>query len=261
MLIDPFTVVAQIINFLILVVLLKRFLYGPITRAMETRKQTIMNQLTEAEQRETLARNEAQRLQQMQQDFAAHQEQRLAELRSQLEDERLTLLEQAEDEVEAARDRWYRGIIQEKAAVLRACQQQASYQLIQTLGHMLTELADASLEQQIINRFLSRLTQLPDIERTKLHTALGDAASVQLYSSFPLSDVTQQTITDALHTIGPCSQILFELNPALVCGLELNVPGYCLDWNLAQYIESLEQNLAQILDQQLDRQVPMEVTG
>lgn len=261
MLIDPFTVVAQIINFLILVVLLKRFLYGPITRAMETRKQAIIKQLAQAEQQETLAQEEAQRLQQMQQDFAAHRDQRLAELRSQLEDQRLTLLERAEDEVEAARDRWYRGISQEKAAVLRACQQQAAYQLTKTLRQVLTDLADTSLEQQIVNRFLARLDQLPDVERTKLQTALTDAASARLYSSFPLSDTTQQAVTAALHRIGPFSQLQYELNPALMCGLELNVPGYCLDWNLAKYIEALEQNLAQILDQHIDQQLQIGVAG
>ena len=133
MLIDPFTVLAQIVNFLILVVLLQRFLYGPITRAMEKRKQTILQQMAQAEQREAAAQAEVQRLQQMQQDFAAHREQRMSELRSQLEDERLTLLEQTEDEVEAARNRWYRAIAQEKATVLRSCQQQVIYQLTHIL--------------------------------------------------------------------------------------------------------------------------------
>lgn len=259
MLIDPLTVVAQIINFLILVVLLKRFLYGPITRAMEVRKQTIIDQLAQAEQQETRAKEEAQRLQQMQQDFAAHREQRLAELRSQLEDERLTLLERAEDEVESARDRWYRGIAQEKSAVLRACQQQATYQLTQTLRQVLTDLADASLEQQIVNRFLVRLAQLPDTEHTRLCTALTNAESIQIYSSFPLSAETQQAITEELRAIGPFSQIQYEVNSKLGCGLELNVPGYCLDWNLAKYVEILEQNLAQILDQQIDQPIDQQI--
>ncbi|EKU96313.1 F0F1-type ATP synthase, beta subunit [Leptolyngbya sp. PCC 7375] len=258
MLIDNFTVLAQIINFLILVVLLKRFLYGPITRAMEARKQTIAHQLEQAEQREAIAQAEAQRLQQMQQDFAAHREQRLVELRSQLEDERLTRLEQAKDEVDAAKDRWYRGIAQEKATVLRSFQQQANYQLTQTLRQVLTELADASLEQQITQQFLTRLTQLPEQERTRLQIALNDGlndgTSVQLSSSFPLPAATQQDITEALRDIGAFSNFDYELNPALICGLELNVPGYCLAWNLVKYIETLEQNLAHVLDQPIEQQ-------
>lgn len=265
MLIDPFTVIAQIINFLILVALLKRFLYGPITRTMAARKQVIISQLEQAEQREILAQEEAQRLQQMQRDFAAHQEQRLANLRSQLEDERLTLLEQAEDEVEAARDRWYRGIAQEKSAVLRACQQQAAYQLTQTLRQVLTDLADASLEQQIARRFLMRLAQLPEGESAKLKTALADAQSVQLYSGFPLSAEIQQAIANELQGIRPLLQIQYGVSSDLGCGLKLDVPGYCLEWNLAKYLEILEQNLAQILDQQAnpstDRPAPVGTAG
>lgn len=261
MLINNFTVLAQIVNFFILVVLLKRFLYGPITRAMAERKQTILGQLERAEQREALAQEETQRLQQMQQDFAAHREQRLAQLRSQLEDERLTRLEQAEDEVEAARDRWYRGIAQEKATVLRSFQQQANYQLTQTLRQILVELADASLEQQIANRFLTQLAQLPEEERTRLQTALSDGTSVQLSSSFPLSAATQQEIAEALRAIGTFSNLDYELNPALTCGLELNVPGYCLAWNLSKYIEALEQNLAQGLDQHIEQKAPIGAAG
>ena len=49
MLIDWFTVFAQIINFLILIFLLKRFLYGPITRAMEERKKKIATAIEQAD--------------------------------------------------------------------------------------------------------------------------------------------------------------------------------------------------------------------
>ena len=41
MLIDWFTVAAQAINFLILVLLLRRFLYGPIVKAMDDREAAI----------------------------------------------------------------------------------------------------------------------------------------------------------------------------------------------------------------------------
>ena len=50
MLIDGFTVVAQIINFLILLFLLRRFLYGPIIKIMEERQAKIAAQLAEAKQ-------------------------------------------------------------------------------------------------------------------------------------------------------------------------------------------------------------------
>ena len=53
--IDWFTVVAQIVNFLILVWLLKKFLYGPIIRAMDDRERRIASRLEEANARERQA--------------------------------------------------------------------------------------------------------------------------------------------------------------------------------------------------------------
>ena len=48
MLIDPFVVIAQLVNFAILVWLLKRFLYGPITRVMAAREERIRAETEEA---------------------------------------------------------------------------------------------------------------------------------------------------------------------------------------------------------------------
>ena len=56
--IDWFTVVAQAINFLILVWLLKRFLYRPILHAIDERKKGIANQLAEAEAKKAEAQKE-----------------------------------------------------------------------------------------------------------------------------------------------------------------------------------------------------------
>ncbi len=49
MAIDWITVSAQIVNFLILVWLLKHFLYQPIIRAMDRREQRVSERLNEAQ--------------------------------------------------------------------------------------------------------------------------------------------------------------------------------------------------------------------
>ena len=251
MLIDPFTVLAQIVNFLILVVLLKHFLYGPITRAMKQREQTIAHQLEQAAQQEAVVQQEADRLRQMQQNFAAHRDQRLTELRSHLQDERLTLLAQAKDEVSQAKNRWYQALEQEKTGVLRRFRQQAVYQLAQTVRRVLTDLADADLEQQVVKLFLTRLRQFPESEQQGLQQTLilADGAPVVMRSSLPLSDNMQRAIADAVKAVAPHPLTLtFETNPDLGCGIELRIPGYKLDWNLAAYLSNLEQILALTLE-------------
>ena len=58
MLIDWFTVGAQVLNFLILVWLMKRFLYQPILRAIDAREERIAKELADAQARRIEAQKE-----------------------------------------------------------------------------------------------------------------------------------------------------------------------------------------------------------
>jgi F-type H+-transporting ATPase subunit b len=70
MLIDWFTVGAQVLNFLILIYLLKRFLYGPILRAMDRREERIADRLREAAERSEDAGKRAADLERRQSELA-----------------------------------------------------------------------------------------------------------------------------------------------------------------------------------------------
>ena len=63
MLIDWFTVIAQVINFLVLVVLLKRFLYKPILDAIDQREKRIASALAEADAQKVEAKKEREKFQ------------------------------------------------------------------------------------------------------------------------------------------------------------------------------------------------------
>ena len=58
MLIDWFTVGAQVLNFLILVWLLKHFLYKPILNAIDAREKRIASELADADAKKTEAQKE-----------------------------------------------------------------------------------------------------------------------------------------------------------------------------------------------------------
>ena len=84
MLIDWFTVISQIINFLILIFLLKRFLYRPILKAIDAREERITNELQAAE---------------LQKSEAAKNEKKYQDLLNSLEANKTELITKAEDEV------------------------------------------------------------------------------------------------------------------------------------------------------------------
>ena len=70
MLIDWFTVIAQIVNFLILVWLLQRFLYRPILDAIDAREKRIAAALTEAEANKEEAQKERDAFQHQNEEFS-----------------------------------------------------------------------------------------------------------------------------------------------------------------------------------------------
>src|SRR4249919_3833463 len=90
MLIDWFTVVAQVVNFLILVWLLKRFLYGPILNAIDAREKRIATELADAEAKKTEAQKERDKFEHKNEVF---------------DQQRAALLSQAMDEAKGERQR------------------------------------------------------------------------------------------------------------------------------------------------------------
>ena len=90
MLIDWFTVGAQALNFLILVWLLKRFLYKPILNAIDAREKRIAAELADADAKKAEAQKERDEFQHKNEEF---------------DQQRAALLSKATDEAKAERQR------------------------------------------------------------------------------------------------------------------------------------------------------------
>ncbi len=148
-LIDWFTVGAQIINFLILVLLLKKFLYGPIVQVMAAREAKIQGQLAEAETRrlqaaaaESLAQQHLQELEDKRQALAAQVEAEVAR-------QKTSLLDAARQEVGQYRQGWLQSLSREKAAFAQTIQNSCSLQAFTLARAILRELGDVSLEERL----------------------------------------------------------------------------------------------------------------
>ncbi len=254
MLIDPLTTFAQIINFLILVALLKRFLYAPITRVMKQRERRIAQQLQEAASKEEIAEQEAERYRQMQHDLETQKAEFLAQARQDADEHRQMLLQQAREEVDSNHATWIAAVEREKRVFLGTLRQRAGQQVATTVRSVLRDLANMNLERQMVEAFIVHLSHLTVQEQEILEAALStsNAKELLIQSTFPISAVDQARILEALDVQTTTRVNLgmgqFEIFPDLMCGIELKIPGYKLAWNLAHYLERLEENLARFLD-------------
>jgi F-type H+-transporting ATPase subunit b len=257
---DWFTMVAQIANFLILVALLKRFLYGPIIRAMDareahiaTRVQAAGNQLLEAECQAAHYNEQLQTLNQTR-EAILHQAEEDAE------SQRQRLLDQARQDVQQLQVRWRQTLQQEQISWLQELRRQAGLQVVTVARHAVEDLAHAELERIIMQVFLERLRALDDEARHAFTAASGGESPVEVMirSAFPVPIEMQQTLLQAVREhLADNAQVQFATVPALICGIELQAKGQQLAWHMAHYMDRLEEQFAVMLQQDMEPKVAM----
>ena len=245
MLIDPFTVAAQIVNFLILIWLLRRLLYGPITRAMAAREKRIRDELADARRLRDEAQAEGERYRQLTAAFESAESDRLAEARAELETWRHDHTQAVRTEVEVMRQRWQQALEQEKEAFLLELGRRAGSEVLAVTRRALRELADSDLEGRVMVRFLAQLQSLsPDDRQRLVAAAREDGGEIHVRTAYPLSEADRDQLRAGITgALGPDLTPRFDTRPELVSGVELRAGGVKVAWAIGDYLDSLEDAL------------------
>ena len=250
MLIDPFVVIAQIINFLILVTLLKRFLYKPITQAMEARAQRIELQLEEAAIKIEEAEKEKELYRQKQQELEAQKQQELERAKQEVEQEKEKLTRQAQSEVDRTKSQWYENFERDRQKLFHQLRDRLSEQVASTARKTLADLANTNLETQIIEAFIDRLYNLDRLQTKTISSAPipNPRHLILVRSSFTIPDEQRDRLMAAIREkIATNAEVQFETVEDLLCGIELRDRGYKISWNLEHYLTELETETAKVL--------------
>lgn len=246
--IDWLTVGAQWINFLILMWLLRRFLYQPITRAMDNRQKTIAERAQEAQQRAEQSEQLAQDYRDKLAELETQRAELLAAAREQASAEREKLLQQAREESQNLSARWQQEIEREKT--------EFQNQLSRKLGHLITatarkavqDLSSLAWEQALFGYFTERLRQLPEQDKNRLTESANNGLT--LASSFELDETMHSALQDALNQILSAeTDIHLEAMPDSESGLRLSSSGYTMAWTIEDYFANLDVELEAILAQ------------
>lgn len=250
MLIDWYTVVAQVINFAVLVWLLKRFLYQPILRAIDAREQRIADSLAQAE--EIQAEAEAQRriFEERNATFERQRQERLGQMAEEVRDERHRLMEEARRSAEQLRERQVEALRREQERLSLELVRGVREQVLAITRRALSDLAHRDLEAAMTAVFLDRLQALEPAERDRLAGTLSKATEpIRLRTAFPLSREQQQRLEASLsETLGLEPPMQFEVVPEIVGGIELVGDGEKLGWSIEEYLHALQHHLAERLD-------------
>jgi F-type H+-transporting ATPase subunit b len=251
-LIDWFTIVAQIVNFLVLVFLLHRFLYGPIVKMMDDREERIFARLKEAERREESAEAEAQHYRQERAQLDEHRRRLLIEAEEEAESRRKELLHRARQEAEATQRQWRKAIEHEKEHFLHELRRRTTHHVYAVARRAIFDLAEVDLERQMVKVFLRRLRTMSEAERRALRSSSEDGRPMLVvYSAFELSQADGRDILDTLQEITENTlEVEFKTSASVINGIELRSASHRVAWNLAHYLTSLEEDLSRMIEQE-----------
>jgi len=249
MLIDWFTVVAQVINFLILVWLLKRFLYRPILSAIDAREQRIAAQLADADNKKAEAEKEREEFQHKIEEFDRQHDAYMNQMKAEVKAERQRLFDTARQESDELRDKLQRAIRNEQQGLHEALSRRAREEVFAISRQVLADLAATTLEQRMTEIFIRRLQELNDGEHAALKSAFETADSPLLVrTTFSLPAQQQTAIETAVSDIlGGAKQLRFETAPDLVSGIELSADGKKIAWSIADYLATLAKAVDSLL--------------
>jgi len=252
--IDWFTVSVQIVNFLILVWLLKKFLYRPVLDAMERRQQGIASRVAEAEALKQQAAGELAKYKERQIRLAEEAEAVLHQARLEAERLRQTLEEKARAEVEALRSRWYAGLAMEKKAFLDEAQALFVREFVALSEQGLAKLAGGSLCEQMVERFLEEAAKMERADLSAMAQAVATLGEATVVTSHPLSPELQERLRQGLAALlgeVPCR---FVQEPRLIAGIRIEADGRRLAWDLAHLVDLFSRRLRQGIEQEIEPQ-------
>ena len=257
--INWFTFFAQILNFFVLIFVLQRFLYKPITKAMARREKTIRDRLSSASQQKEEAEQEVKHYEEMQQKFTDQKTELLTQAKSEVEQTRLGLLKEMQESVATERSQWQTSLQRQKDSFLREVGERTMQQLQASVRRVLTDLAESELETQIARVFLQKLRSLTETERTELTTTLTastkESIPLTLVSTFTLpTDICAAIATvlqDYFNAVGSAKiELTSEIQSSLICGIELRSTGYKLAWSMDAYLDTITENLVTVFAQE-----------
>jgi F-type H+-transporting ATPase subunit b len=248
-LIDWFTVGAQAVNFLILMWLLKRFLYKPVLDAIDGREQRLLRQMQNMQAAQAAAAQERDEFERKNAEFEQQHAGLLEQATAEAQAARQQLLEAARAEAAALRAQWQEALDREQQRLSRGIATRTRQEVFAITRKTLTDLADTGLEARMVAVFIRRLQALGMVEKVQMCTPAGQKdCQVLIRSAFLLPPTEQAALTQTVQSMLPIQpNIRFETEPELLSGIELISNGHKLEWSIADYLTALEASIGDLL--------------
>jgi F-type H+-transporting ATPase subunit b len=245
--INWFTVIAQLLNFLILVWLLKKFLYKPILNAVNERERKITDELKNADAQKAEAHTAQEEFKKKNEDFDTHKKVLLDKAIADVKVAKQELMDTAKADAKDLGAKMKKSYHEAQEKQLKEHTQNTQEQVFAITRKALVDMASVSLEEQSVAAFIKYLKAMKNEEKHQFIDAFtSDSDSILIKSAFDLSAEQQEELTTSVNELLSAKTVLqFKTAPQLISGIELSTNGYKMAWSFSEYLSALQKTISQ----------------
>ncbi len=258
--IDWFVLLAQIVNFMILVWLLKFFLYGRIVKAIDERQARLAAAKEEADRMKEEADAASKEYENRNRSLEERMSAMLDDARVKADEERAELTERARNEVDELKNAWKDTLSSEKTAFLNDLKSRAGSHVQESVRKILHDLADVSLEERIVLSFMDRLKDT-DTETLEMLKQADQETGVTVRTSFEVEEELEKKLVRYLRSfVAEGVPLVHEVISDEIAGIELVSMGKKISWSIGEYLDDLKQRFSEALKEDIP-DAPQTVTS
>jgi len=220
---------------------------------MERREEEISNRLSLAQQKKNEAEKEVESFRRMEAEISEKRKEMLSKASIDAENLRNALIEKAYEAALKSEASWYEDLERDKEKIIAEISQRSGMLIYEIVRRSLSDLANEDLEEQIIEVFLKRLENMDEPEKaTLLELCKTSGQKITVRSAFEISEELRVRISETVRDLtGTDPVIHFEAQPNLIAGVEMSIQSTVISWSISSYIDSMEEEISQMLNQNL----------
>jgi F-type H+-transporting ATPase subunit b len=237
---DWFTIIAQIVNFTILIFLLHRLLFKRVTRAMDKRREKISSEQKEAAQKLDQAKELKQKYYDKLNEFEQLKQKNLEQAEQEAEERKKEILDQAKEKIEKKKKEWQKQLESEEKAIIENLFEKSARLAFAASEKALGEIADADMEDKSIEKFIEK------IEQSDIDTQAENAA---IESAHKIDDDGRKKIEDALQDVfNKRIDVEYSVDKSLISGIRIIAGDKKISWNIRDYLAGMQSEINEILE-------------
>lgn len=245
--INWFEIIAQMINFFILLFLLQKLFYKPVIKAMNDRQQRLMDNQKKSEEKMKKAAELIETYNQNLAELEKEKDRQLEMAKQQAQEKKEALIAAYKEEAEQKRSDYLKEVDEEQERFIHDLGAALGNNAVKIAEHILGSFSEEKLSEKVFDSFIKKVEAID--EDTLKEDIESKDERIILISSEELSDEQKETLEKVLtKKLDTFKEISYEVEEELIQGYELKLETLTVHTNVRKYLEEAEKNIQQIIE-------------